>query len=257
MEVTDNVQAQTGAMEGQVETPAVPSITNLDSLSEFEFQGEKFTPERLQEIYKGYQTLSEQQKSAKSEDRYWRNLEADIDNVIQNPGLAEQFKRVYPEKFHAILSKLMPNQSAEAQGPSLPKDVLARLSKVDQVEAQLHQMAVETANAKLDSILPKLYSKYPMAVEDQVLARAEAFLSQGGKLTDAMWERLAKESHEAAKKRSDAYYKNELQAQTSKGIQAQDIGPGGAAPGKAPPKIKTFDQARDSMIAAMKAQGFT
>ena len=257
MEVTDNGQAQAGAEVSQETTTAAPSITNLDSLSEFEFQGEKFTPERLQEIYKGYQTLSEQQKSAKSEDRYWSNLEADIDNVLQNPNLVEQFKRVYPQKFHTILNKLMSGKGEESQSPSLPKDVLARLSKIDQVEAQLHQHAVDAANAKIDAILPKLFTTYPLAVEDQVLARAEAFINKGRKLTDAMWERLAKESHEAVKKRSDAFYKKELDAQTNKGLQAQDIGTGGAAPGKAPPKIKTFDQARDGMLAAMKAQGFT
>ncbi len=254
MEITDHGQTIPGTESAQSEAPA-PSITNLDSLSEFEFQGERFTPERLQEIYKGYQTFGEQQKSAQSEDRFWRNLEADIDNVVQNPALAEQFKRVYPQKFHAILNKLMPN--SEPQSPSIPKELTERLSKVDQMEARLHQMAVESANAKLDAILPKLYDKYPMAVEDQVLARAEAFLSQGGKLTDGIWERLAKESHESARKRSDAYYKKELQAQTTKGIQAQDIGPGGAAPGKAPPKIRSFDEAQTAMIAHMKSQGYT
>jgi hypothetical protein len=233
-----------------------PQITSLDSLSEFEFQGERLTPERLQEVFQGYKALSERQKQSQSEERYWSNLDADIENVMANPTLADKFKQVYPEKFHRILERMMgQTQGQQQQSQGLPKEYLSKLSKVDQLEQTLHQMAVESANAKLDALLPKLYEKYPMANEDQVLARAEAMLSQGMKLNDQAWERIAKESHEAVSKKADAFYKKQLQTQLDKGQLGKDAGPGGSVPGKAPQKLRTFDDAYKAAMEHAKSQG--
>ncbi len=253
-----NDPPSTGQAEAQSEQ-AQPQITSLDSLSEFEFQGEKLTPDRLQEVFQGYKTLSEKQKTYAAEERYWSNLDTDIENVIADPSLVERFKAVYPEKFHRILDRALGGtrqQSQNTQG-QLPREYLAKLSKVDQLEQSLHQMAVESANAKLDAILPPLYDKYPLANEDQVLAKAEAMLSQGMQLTKPAWERLVKESHEYVSKKADAHYKKQLQTQLDKGQSGRDAGPGGAAPGKAPVKARTFDEAREAMTAHLKGQGWT
>jgi hypothetical protein len=263
MEIHDDAAPVTGDGDSAEAQSAVPQLTNLDSLSEFEFQGEKFTPERFQEIYKGFQTLSEQQKSVQSEDRYWRNLEADLDNVRQNQSLADAFKRTYPAKFHAVLGAIVRGETpgADQNQSQLPKEFLNEFgqlkSSYGQLQNQLHQMAVDSANAKLDAILPKLYDKFPMAVEDQVLARAEAILTNGGKLTEATWERLAKESHEAVQKKADGFYKKQLNAQTEKGLMGKDIGSGGAVPGKAPQKIRTFADAEREMMAHVRANNIT
>lgn len=248
-----------GQADAQSE-PAQPAITSLDSLSEFEFQGEKMTPDRLQEVMQGFKTLSERQKQSQSEDRYWANLDIDLESVLADPNLAQRFKSIYPEKFHKIVDRLLAGQSPQqAQSPQsqLPKEYLAKLSKVDHLEQTLQQMAIESANAKLDAILPKLYEKYPLANEDQVLAKAESMLSQGMKMTDAVWERIAKESHEGQRKKSDSYYKSQLQTQIDKGQAGRDAGPGGSAPGKAPQKLRTFDDAREAMIAELKSRGMS
>lgn len=241
---------QAGEAHGQ-EAQAQPSTVNLDGLSEFEFQGQKLTPDRLQEVFQGY----ERSKSVASEDRYWANLDTDLESVIADPKLAERFKSVYPEKFHRILDRELARVQAQPQQntqSALPKEFV---SKVSQLENALHQMAVESANAKLDALLPKLYEKYPMAIEDQVLARAEAMLSQGMKLTDQAWERLAKESHELATKKADAFYKKQLEKQTEKGLMGRDAPAGGVAPGRAPNKPRTFAEAESAMIEHLKSQG--
>lgn len=252
----ENADAQPlgGQAEGQT-TEAQPSITSLDSLSEFEFQGERLTPERLQEVFNGYKTLSEKQKQYESEGRYVANLDADIESVLENPSLAEKFKQVYPQKYHAVLDRILAKTQPQAQGTQLPKEIASRLSKLDALERRLEAMAIESANAKLEATLPKLQEKYQLMNEDQVLAKAEIFLSQGGKLTDAVWERLAKESHEKMYKASQAYFKKELEAQKEKGMQARDVGPGGAPAGKAPVRPKTFDEAREAMLKELRHQG--
>lgn len=250
-------QSLTGQADAQAE-PAQPQITSLDSLSEFEFQGEKLTPGRLQEVFQGYKTLSERQKSYAAEDRYWSNLDTDIESVMADPSLVERFKSIYPEKFHKVLERALGGTQRQTQNTQqLPKEYLQRLSKVDQLEQSIHQMAVESANAKLDSMLPPLYEKFPMANEDQVLAKAEAMLSQGAQLTKHVWERLVKESHEFSSKKADAFYKKQLQTQIDKGQAGKDAGIGGAAPGKAPPQKLRMDQVPDAMIAHLKAQGMS
>lgn len=237
-----------------------PSITSLDSLSEFEFQGEKYTPERLQEMLQGYQSYGRKVQEYESEAKYIKNLDIDLESVAQNPALASEFKRIYPQRFHALVDRLLGKSQGEQQTQgAIPKEFLNEFGQLksgyQSMREQLHQMAVESANAKLEATLPKLWEKFPLAVEDAVLARAEGFLANGGKLTEQVWERLAKESHEAVRKKADSHYKKELQTQIHKGKEGGDIGPGGAAPGKAPPRTKTFDEAREQMIAHLKAQG--
>lgn len=250
-----NGQAQGGQAEAPQGEQAQPTITSLDSLSEFEFQGEKFTPDRFQEVYQGYKSYGEKVKQSQAEERYWANLDTDIESVLADPNLAEKFKSIYPEKFHRVLDRVLGSNKSTQQTPGLPKEYMAKLSKVDQLEHSIQQMAVEAANAKLDAILPKLYDKYPLANEDQVLARAEAMLSQGMKLNDAAWERIAKESHEHVSKKADAYYKKQLQAQQEKGQLGKDAPAGGQPAGRAPQKPRTFDEAREAALAHLKSQG--
>ena len=241
---------QAGEGQGQEAQPQ-PSTVNLDGLSEFEFQGQKLTPDRLQEVFQGY----ERAKSVANEERYWSNLDTDIESVIADPSLADKFKSIYPEKFHRIMERALgqtAKQTTQAQ-PPVPKEFL---TKVERLEQNLQQLAVEREQAKLDAMLPKLWEKYPMAVEDAVLARAEAMVSQGMKLSDQAWERLAKESHDAATKRADAYFKKQHEKQTEKSLLGRDVPPGGAAPGRAPQKIKTFEDANQAMIEHLKSQGF-
>lgn len=259
MDVFANEPSLTGQADSAPAEQAQPSVTSLDSLSEFEFQGEKLTPDRLQEVMQGYKTLSEKQRSYANEERFIANLDTDIESVLADPSLVEKFKSIYPEKYHRVLDRVLARISPrqEQQSQTLPKEVMAALQDAQSAKRMVQQMAVESANAKLDALLPKLYEKYPLANEDQVLARAEAMLSQGMKLSDASWERIAKESHEFVKKKSDAFYKKELQAQVNIGQAGKDAGPGGAVPGKAPQKIRTFDEASKAAIEHLKSQGWT
>lgn len=246
----------TGQATGAEGAPAQPEIVNLDGMSKFQFQGQEWTPDRLQEVFKGYQSLGERQKQSQAEDRFWSNLDTDIESVLADPNLAEKFKSIYPEKFHRVLDRVLSGKSTQPaqQTQGLPKEYV---SKLNQLEQMIHQQAVESANAKLDATLPPLYTKYPMANEDQVLARAEAMLAQGTKLTDAAWDRIVKESHEAMTKKADAFYKKQLQTQIDKGQAGKDAPSGGMIPGKAPAKPRTFADAEREMIAHLKSQGMT
>ncbi len=261
--------ALTTAVEGAVSAPApeaasAPSMTELDGLSEFTFQGEKYTPDQLHKMFTEHKTFGEQAKNYSQYKKFDDNLETDLDSILQDPRLAERFKQVYPQKYHGIVDRLLRDQrqatNPPTAQPALPKEFMNEFGQVKErlkfFEERAHQAEVTAASAKLDSILPPIFKKYSMAIEDQVYSRAENLLSQGQKLTDATWERLARESHDAAQKRADLFYGDKLKTQLDKGRSGRDVGPGGSTPGQAPNKPKSFAEATEEMMRHVGAKGY-
>ncbi len=245
------------------DAPQAPQITDLDGLSEFTFQGEKYSPDKLHQIFGEWKTHSEKMPEYEKELKFANNLQIDLDNVLNDPRLAEQFKATYPKKYHAILDRYLqsngqaPAPSNSAQS-SLPKEFMSEFNQMKERltfhEQRAYDAEVSSANAKLDAILPPLFTKYEMANEDQVYSRADALLQGGQKLTDKTWERLVRESHEAMQKKADHVYSTKLKTQLEQGKRGQDVGPGGATPGSAPKKARTFDEAREEMLRHVNAQ---
>ncbi len=255
--------AEAGQSAAAPAPEAAPSLTELDGLSEFTFQGEKYTPDQLHKMLGEHKTYAEQAQEYKKEKEYSDNLQTDLESVLADPRRAEQFKAIYPKKYHAILDKFLstngqaqaPSQNAQ---PSLPKEFQTEFSQVKErlqmFEQRAYEAEVASANAKIDAIVPPLLEKFPLAIEDQVYTRAEAVIQAGQKLTEKTWERLVRESHEAAQKRSDRFHSAKMKSQLEKGQRGQDTGPGGSSPGQAPVKPRTFDEAREAMIASMRSQ---
>jgi hypothetical protein len=262
-------------VQGQVTPAAAPATeaapapeanqgVDLDGLSEFTFQGEKYNPERLHQMFSEHKTYSQQVQEYQKNKQFEDNLEIDLENVLQDPRLADKFKATYPKRYHTILDKfLQANGRAQAQGtpaqaqPSaLPKEFMSEFEQMkDRLrfhEDRAYQAEVQSASAKLDAMLPPLFKKYEMANEDQVYTRAEALLQQGQKLTEKTWERLVRESHDAMQKKADQVYGAKLKTQIEKGQRGADVGPGGATPGQAPVKPRTFDEAREAMLASLR-----
>lgn len=260
-EVSQAQPAATPPVSGDV--PQAPQITDLDGLSEFTFQGEKYSPDRLHQIFGEWKTNSEKMTEYEKEIQFANNLQIDLDNVLTDPRLADKFKATYPKKYHAILDRyLSSNGQAQAQSQpaqsSLPKEFMSEFNQMKERltfhEQRAYDAEVMSANAKLDATLPPLFTKYEMANEDQVYARAEALIQGGQKLTDKTWERLVRESHESMQKKADQVYSAKLKTQLEAGKRGQDVGPGGATPGAAPKKARTFDEAREEMLKHVYAQ---
>ena len=174
------------------ETPQTPSLTELDALSEFTFQGEKYTPDQLHKMLSEYKGYSEKAQNFAKEEEYLKNLDTDIENVLADPRLAEKFKQIYPKKYHAILDRLLSsNRQPETQSqaaqtntnqPQVPKELLGKLSHIEErlgfYENRAFEAEVAAANAKIEAIMPPLLEKYPLASEEQVYARAEMVLNR-------------------------------------------------------------------------------
>ncbi|MES1988824.1 MAG: hypothetical protein V4440_12510, partial [Pseudomonadota bacterium] len=244
-------QAATGSApsEPAAATETTPSMTELDGLSEFTFQGEKYTPDQLHKLMSEHKTYSQEMKGYEQKKTFEKNLKIDLNSVSEDPRLADDFKRMYPQEYHALVDIVLKNRqqsqpapSVPAQTNALPKEFLNEFGELKQgfsmLQAELMDAKTAEANAKLDTILPPLAAKFPMAVEDQVLQRAEGLLKSGQRLTEKTWERLYRESHDSLTKRADQFYSAKLKSQLEKGQKGADSGSGGAAPGQAPVKEK-------------------
>jgi hypothetical protein len=252
----------TGTTDAPAES-AAPAITDIDGISEFTFQGEKFTPDQLHKLMNEHKTFASQAEAYNKSKQFEENLDIDLENVLNDPTKYDKFKQTYPKAYHAVLDRFLQNnrpQSAQANNaqPALPKEFMQKFGHMEERLRFHEQRALDAeianANAKIDTILPTVLKKYPMAIEDQILGRAEAILQSGQKLTDQTWERLARESHTAMQKRADQYYGAKLKEQKEKGQRGADTGPGGGTPGQAPAKPRSFDEAREAMIASLKSQ---
>ncbi len=265
MEIKETNQPQ-AEVTGQETAQPTPDVVDLDGLSSFKFQGQDFTPDKLSEIYRGYQTLSEQREQTAKEQQFVDNLSADIANVVEGRASAQAFKSTYPAKFHALLDQYTKAYAKEQTQPNatssefkLPREFQEKIDKMEDrlkfYDQRAYQSEVQAAQAKLEAVLPPLYKKYPMAIEDQVLARGEAMLNAGQQLTDKAWERLVRESHESVTKRADGFYSEKLKAQIEAGQKGKDTAAGGSTPGQAPVRSRNFDDAREAMLKHVQAGG--
>lgn len=263
MEVENQTTQAAPAAEPQAQAPenSQPQVTELDGLSEWKWQGKKFTNDDFHKILTEHETYSKTSKEFETEKRFYDNLEADLLLVLEKPQLAQSFKSTYPQKFHSYLDMVLKDagqakaQTDPAQNTSnLPKEFMTEFEQMKERlswhEKRAYEAEVQANTAKLDAMLPPLFKKFEMANEEQVYAKAEALLNANQKLTEKTWERLIRESHEQMQKKFDRFQSAKIKEQTEKGQRGADGGPGGAAPGQAP-KRKSWEDATQEMIAAM------
>lgn len=237
------------------------TLTDIDSLDKFTFQGQEYTPDQLHDYLNGYNELKETHSKVTEESKYLENLRADLDHVRQRPELVEKFKQTYPQKYHSYLDLVLKKDAqAQANGqekPSLPEDVMKKLSEIDEIKGKLtsyeqREREAEAAriNSELDQTFNKLSEKYPFGVEADVLAKAEAMIQRGHKFTNSTWERLWRESNNTFQKRWESHHDAIVKAQAEKGKKAGDIGPGGQAPGQEKNEPRTLQEATKSLLSS-------
>lgn len=263
----ENENVSTGQTEGS-DAGSVGHATqgiDLDAASSWKFQGETYTPDQWTEIHSKANQYGEASKYIEEDKRYWANVNYDIEKVLKDPSRAEDFKQVYPERFHVLLDRVLNSNQRQdvVQGETnnvLPREIGEKLSdyerRLQQFEQKAFQAEVQAASARIDAILPNLLKKYELADQEKVLFEAEKFLNKGGKLTDAVWERLVREDHQRTTARADKFYQAKLKSQLTQAEKGKDTGAGGATPGAAPVKPKSLSEAGDRLIAHLKRQGY-
>lgn len=251
------------------------SPLTLDSVDKFVFQGHEYTPEELNRAMLRMNDYTKKTQEISAEKKYFENLPADLEHIRGNPHLADQFKKIYPPKFHRYVDLILQNQeSGKDEDDSgnnvermLPKSVIDKLKKLDQMEDKLAEIMNKTQSQEtayfekqVDSIFAKFSDKYPYAVEDTVLNQAQALLDANDgnprfKLTEAAWERIFKGVNDKYQKHFETKYRSQIESQVKKSEKASDSGPGGSAPGRGPSGPRTFAEATEMAIQDLKAKG--
>lgn len=251
-EMTDTGTAPEVVEQSQEQAP---SVTDLDGLSEFKFQGQSYTPEKLAKLFQEREAFSKDAQHA----NFAKNLEVDLDYLLQDPSALEKFMQIYPREYHALAKKYAQLSRPDASKPEstqstqLPKEFLDKIngleSRVGRYERMAHEAEVAKHEAHLQKTVDPLFEKYDFASSDAVYAKAEAMIASGYQMTDAAWERLIKENHLANEKRFEARHNAKVKEQIEKGNQARDTGSGGSAPGHSQGGPKNWEQARAHALA--------
>ena len=258
---TEEVQGQDQSHEGSGQSQ--PQQVELDKLEKFMFEGKEWSPKDLREAMmrqadytRKTQELSKDRQFIE-EKKFVDNLQYDLSEVRNNPHLAEKFRQTYPEKYHAYLDFVLQKemqQSSQQQQPQvqLPKEIMDRLSKVDQIEKQLFEKEVEATTAQLDSMYATMQSKYPMADEKTVTAMARSVLDAGTKLTPEVWERIFKEDHSYHEGRYKKVYSSQVNQQKQANRVAKDVPTGGQAAMSSAKKM-SFDEVTKDIMSKVRA----
>lgn len=239
------------------------SITDIDSLEKFKFQGRDWTPQELKSAYlmqsdytRKTQALAEQQREWEQEKQYRDNLDVDLARVKKDPNLIGQFMQVYPRQYHKFLDFIAPtatNQMGSQQSNNQTQTdpaVFELQRQFAALQADANEKNVQAIQSSLDSKFQVLGKKYPYADEEAILARAESLLAQNPnyKFNDQVWEALWKSNNEKLEKAFKGHYSKLVKEQKTVSKRASDVPPGGAIPGRGPRLPKTIKEASNMLL---------
>lgn len=240
--------------------PTLEDILDLDSAQKFRFQGQDWTPEELQAAILRQKDYTKKTTELATERKFYKNLDADLRSVKQDPSLAERFKEIYPERFHAFLDVVLEQRKEQAEGESEGKSAVPdayeqRLRAIEEryskADAQAHEAQVENHLQQINQLFDKFSAKYEFGVEAAVLTKAEALIAKGYKMTPAAWERLWKADHETNLKKVEQWHDKRVKDQLNKNKEGGDIGRGGGTPSRGQKRM-SFDEATEAAIASLK-----
>ena len=265
------------AADTQTADSGSDSVLELETVDKFKWGGSEYTPDDLQNAFfrqsdytKKTMELAEQRKNLESQQKFFDNFFIDAETVRQNPDLAAKFKQTYPESFHDKLDMYLKQAGTGSDTPKPDKDLLEKLSKMeekysklegsfDQLTTEAHEREVAASEKYLDSLFDTLGKKYEYADEDAIIQKAMHLLEENKKhgtnykMTDAAWDRLFKQDHDARQKKYTELYQKQMNAQIEKSHKASDVGVGGTAPGQKPASVALKDVA-DMAIADLQAR---
>lgn len=255
-----NVETQSGT------DPETGQPVEIDSLDRYRYQGRP-----LKEWESGYmrqQDYTQKTQALAQERKYADNLSIDLERVRENPALAEQFKSVYPEKYHSFLRYISENSRQSGQQQGQPQNgyqaqQYAKLDpqtqmRIDQLEKNIKDKEVAAISADLDNKFATYQKKYPFADEETVIARAQSLLAKlkeqdpmnpDLRISDKHWDLLWKSVNDKVYALSDSQYKQKVQSQINANKKGADVGVGGGLPGAAPRQFKTIKEATNAFLS--------
>ena len=242
-----------------------PTLYELEKLSKFKYQGQEWTPKDLEAAIlrqKDYtqktQSLSKERESFTSEKKYYENLYHDLNSVRNNPTLAEQFIKIYPEKFHSYLKSILETdqnqavkQQEQSQSPKYDVDMMSRMQKLENF---YYEQEVAKNTQEIDKIVTDMSKKYPDAMSEVAIARVYEAHNRGEEITPETWETAFKTVDQQMKDHFKARYGDLVKKQTEANNKSRDVDSGGGTVGRAPQKFKSLADVTKHAIDDLKGR---
>lgn len=234
--------AQSTEQNTQVE-PKTENEIVLDTLQKFKFEGKEYTPDQLKKQILLHSDYTKKTQSIAEEKKYISSLKYDVQAVMKNPALASEFRKIYPKEYHDVLDALGISGVSKEQEQvsksqySVDPEIQAKLERF---ENYVQEQEVSKHEAILESTFAKMSQKYPDAIEDVVISRAQALMDQGVRGEEIPWEKLWKHENDRVNKILEDRQNKKLQTQRDANLKAKGPAQGGGIPGQAPvrPKLK-------------------
>lgn len=209
---------------------------DLDKAEKVRWEGKEYTPDQFRKLMMFQSDYTKKMQTISEEKKYISSLRYDLQAVRGNPKLAAEFMKIYPKEFHAYLDDVMPQdwKTKQSDESNLPPEIKEKLERFD---SYIKDQEVSREEANIEKITSSLAQKYPDAIEDVVLARAQAIVEQGHNLTREDWDKLYKTSHDFMVKKMAEKQNKQFDAQKNANLRGRGIGPGGGTPGQAPRKM--------------------
>jgi hypothetical protein len=260
---------ETPELESAPETPDAepkeqPSLYDLDSYKgKIKFKGREFDVSELEKSFLRQRDYTKKTQEIAQERKYIDNLQYDLKAVRGNPNLVDEFKKIYPEKFHAYVDLILEREEKKAETaqeetkPSpIPDELLKKLEtvtkKVEQFESEKNERMIVAYEKQIDAIFEQAKAKYKFYDEDKAITRAQLLSSQGVKLDAKAWDKIFKtidsEYEERLKSYKDTTFKNQASANT----QGKEPRAGGGTPSQAPVKPKSMREAHEMFERALQ-----
>lgn len=241
------------------------AILDLESAQKFKFNNREWTPEQLKKSMMLHSDYTKKTQSLAETRKYYDNLEYDLDFIKQSPNKQEAmqaFMSTYPKEFHRYLSLVGGSDQAAAlqtqqQNMQLPPELMKDLEMVKSYVQEKETQAIE---AQLENTFASLSKKYPEGDEDIVLARAQALLDAkretepGFRITNEIWDKLWKSSHEKNLSKYEARQKGILEKQRASNQSFKGPANGGGTPGQAPQRMN-MKQATEYAVQTLTQKG--
>lgn len=241
-------------------------VHELDKMDRFKFRGQDWTPKDLERAIlrqKDYtqktQDLAKERQSLETERKFQTNLYADLNLVKNNPQLAREFVKVYPERYHSYLKEILSNQPqtetspTQSQSPNQKFDYETE-NRLASLEKYYHDQEVSKNQTQIEASLERYSKDYPYAVKEMVIGRVfEAYnqmLAQdpGAQLTDKMWENAYKGVNTYMENLVNTQYKERINKQLEANQKSKAPSGAGGTVGRAPAKFKNLKEVTDYAV---------
>jgi hypothetical protein len=247
-----------GSDASEVEALTTQELIDLDKLDKFKMHGEEWTRDKLASAMLRQADYTRKTQEFSKERKYYENLAWDLENVLKDPSKVQQFKAIYPQKFHQYLEpfasylKTKPATDGKPTAAQSP-DYLELKAELNQIKGTFREQEVKAADVQLDGLFKKYSEKYPYADEASVISRSLALMEQRRRngetedLSTKEWDSVFKQENDRVQKLADRKYKETVAKQLNSNRKAKDSAPGGTAMGHAPIK-ETMKQATERAI---------